>query len=90
MTDTLTPVIVFMFAVVMLCLPHFVLTARENRYLRGWLDDAQSSLSSCVEDLFKAHDMYVELAEKYHELSVAYFRAYEMLEENGIIPKDDE
>ena len=69
----------------------------ENRVLKGYVEfykvqlrSAVSSLESGNDHLQDAIDEYRELHERYHELCDAYARAYEILEENGLLPEDTE
>lgn len=88
-------VIVMLSALVVVGVSYASLTRMKNDSLKKYLEFYQrqlrstvTSLDRCVNDLNDTVDAYKELSGRYHELCEAYTAAYEILEENDLLPKD--
>ena len=69
----------------------------ENADLKGYLDFYKKQLKATLVSLERGNvclqeaiDEYKDLSEHYHELCVAYERAYAILEENDLLPGEAE
>lgn len=62
------------------------------QYKKAYYDakEYEAMYTLCRRDLTTVADEYEDLADHYHELCVAYTRAYAILEEHDLLPKEEE
>lgn len=83
--------------IVVFSVPYATVVRMENSSLKHYLEFYKSQLRSSIErtdevigSLNEAIDGYNDLAERYRELCAAYRAAYEILEENDLLPEGSE